>query len=79
MAGRGRSRVCPSKGAAKPHCTCILQEAGNKSDNKPNKGVSWFPLGGQDRVRGSKHTTDGTRMANSPLALGPNLDNRESL
>lgn len=66
-------------GPAKPQCTHSLQEAGYKPDNKPDKGVHWFRLAGQDRVRGNKYTADGTRMANSLLALGPNLDNRESL
>lgn len=34
---------------------------------------------GAGQGEGNKYTADGTRMANSLLALGPNLDNRESL
>lgn len=65
------------------HCTIsfeftqISQEAGDQPDNKPNEGVSGFPLGGQRGQRGNKYAADGTRMGtNNLLAVRPDLDKR---
>lgn len=49
--------MCPSQDVAKPHFTTgskftrILQGADDKPHDKPNKGVSGFPLAGQEGVK----------------------------